>query len=130
MFHYDVALAHRGEYGTSGQESKAVFVGVVLHRSRWHVTVKTEAQELLSGTLPGHWEALRSLLDRHQAHCGHGALGGAAGWVPFQKGRAACGRAVIHLSVRVIGRLRFQDCQPRIGYLGLIACGFVDENHG
>ena len=37
MFHYDVALAHRGEYGTSGQESKTVFVGVDYHRSRWHV---------------------------------------------------------------------------------------------
>ena len=37
MFHYDVALAHRGEYRTSGLESKTVFVGVDLHRSRWHV---------------------------------------------------------------------------------------------
>jgi len=45
MFHYAVPLAHRGEYGTSGQEGKAVFVGVVLHRSRWQVTVRTEDQD-------------------------------------------------------------------------------------
>jgi transposase len=54
-------------YRTSGQESKTVFVGVDLHRLSWHVTVRTEDQELFSGTLPGHWEALRSLLDRYQA---------------------------------------------------------------
>ena len=52
-----------GAYRTSGQEGKAVFVGVDLHRSRWHVTVRTEDQELFSGTLPGHWDTLRSLLD-------------------------------------------------------------------
>ncbi len=55
------------EYRTSGQKGKTVFVGVDLHRLSWHVTVRTEDQELFSGTLPGHWEALRSLLHRYQA---------------------------------------------------------------
>ncbi len=41
-------------------------MGVNLHRSRWHVTARTEDQELRSGTLPGHWEALRSLLDMYR----------------------------------------------------------------
>jgi hypothetical protein len=53
------------EYKSSRQEGKAVFVGVDLHRFKWHVTVRTEDQELFSGTLPGHWEALRRLLDRY-----------------------------------------------------------------
>jgi hypothetical protein len=47
------------EYRTRGQKGKPVFVGVDLHRLSWHVTVRTEDQELFSGTLPGHWEALR-----------------------------------------------------------------------
>lgn len=53
-------------YRTSGQKGKAVFVGVDLHRLRWHVTVMTKDQALFSGTLPGQWEALRYLLDRYR----------------------------------------------------------------
>jgi hypothetical protein len=29
------------EYKSSGQEGKTVFVGVDLHRFKWHVTVRT-----------------------------------------------------------------------------------------
>ncbi|NVM26392.1 MAG: hypothetical protein HWN70_10830, partial [Desulfobacterales bacterium] len=55
------------EYKSGGQEGKTVFVGVDLHRFKWHVTVMAEEQELFSGTVPGHWEALRRLLDRYRA---------------------------------------------------------------
>ena len=41
-------------YRRKAQEGKAVFVGVDLHRSEWHVTVRTEDEELFSGTIPGH----------------------------------------------------------------------------
>jgi transposase len=54
------------DYRRNGQEGKAVFVGVDLHRFKWHVTVRTEDQELFSGTLPGQWEALQRLLDRYR----------------------------------------------------------------
>jgi len=54
------------EYKRSGQEGKTVFVGVDLHRFKWHVTARTEDQELFSGTLPGQWEALRQLLNRYR----------------------------------------------------------------
>jgi transposase len=54
------------EYRRNGQEGKTIFVGVDLHRFKWHVTVRTEDEELFSGTLPGHWEALRRLLDRYR----------------------------------------------------------------
>jgi transposase len=56
------------EYKRSREEGKAVFVGVDLHRFKWHVTVMAEDQELFSGTLPGHWEALRRLLDRYRGN--------------------------------------------------------------
>lgn len=42
------------------------FVGLNLHRSCWHVTVRTEGQELFSGTAPGHWEGLLRLLDTYR----------------------------------------------------------------
>jgi hypothetical protein len=45
------------EYRRNGQEGKTVFVGVDLHRLKWHVTVRTENQELFSGTVPGQWES-------------------------------------------------------------------------
>ena len=48
------------------EEGKTVFVGVNLHRVKWHVTVRTEDEELFSGTVPAHWEALWRLLDRWQ----------------------------------------------------------------
>ncbi|NIM58435.1 MAG: hypothetical protein GTO16_05760 [Candidatus Aminicenantes bacterium] len=32
------------EYRRNGQEGKSVFVGVDLHRFKWHVTVRTEDQ--------------------------------------------------------------------------------------
>ena len=54
------------EYRRSRKEGKTIFVGVDLHRFKWHVTVRTEDQELFSGTLPGQWEALRQLLDRYR----------------------------------------------------------------
>jgi len=56
------------EYRRNGQEGKTVFVGVDLHRFRWHVTVRTEDSELFSGTIPGHWEVLRRLLDRYRSN--------------------------------------------------------------
>ena len=56
------------EYRRNGQEGKTVFVGVDLHRFKWHVTVRTEDQELFSGTLPGQREVLRRLLDRYRGY--------------------------------------------------------------
>ena len=58
--------AQMEDYTRRGEEGKAVFVGVDLHRFKWHVTVMAEDQELFSGTVPGHWEALRRLLDRYR----------------------------------------------------------------
>ena len=40
------------------------------------------------------------------------------------------GMALVHLSVPTIWQPRVQECQLPIEYLGLIACGFMeDENH-
>ena len=54
------------EYRRSREQGKTVFVGVDLHRFKWHVTVMAEDAELFSGTIPGGWDALRRLLDRYR----------------------------------------------------------------
>lgn len=45
-------------------EGKDIFVGIDLHRTRWHVTARTGDDEVYSRSLPGDWEALRKLLVR------------------------------------------------------------------
>jgi len=43
-----------------------VFVGVDLHKRKWHVTIRTVDVELFSGSLPASWPALRRLVDRYK----------------------------------------------------------------
>jgi transposase len=47
--------------------AEAIWVGIDLHRVHWHVTVRSEAIEFFSGAIPGHWESLRTLLERFPA---------------------------------------------------------------
>lgn len=43
-----------------------LYLGIDLHKRSWHVTVRTEATEILSTGIPGKWEALQSLLNRYR----------------------------------------------------------------
>jgi len=45
-----------------------VFVGIDLHKLKWHVTVRTVDLELFSGSIPGKWEALKRILERYKGH--------------------------------------------------------------
>ena len=45
-----------------------LFVGIDLHKLRWHVTIRTVDVELFSASIPGTWEALQRILARY---CGH-----------------------------------------------------------
>jgi transposase len=45
-----------------------LFVGIDLHKRRWHVTIRTLDVELFSGSIPGTWDALRQLLDRYKGN--------------------------------------------------------------
>jgi transposase len=51
-------------------EGKDVFVGVDLHQRSWHITVRTDEDEVFSGSVPGKWEALRDSLLRFKDHAG------------------------------------------------------------
>jgi transposase len=50
------------------QPTSTVYVGVDLHRRRWHVTARTAETELFSASIEGTWDALRRVLDRYRGH--------------------------------------------------------------
>ncbi len=39
-----------------------------MHNRAWHLAIRTAYVELFSGSIPGTWEALRSLLERYKGH--------------------------------------------------------------
>ena len=45
-----------------------LFVGIDLHKHRWHVTIRTVDLELFSASIPGTWEALQRILARYHGH--------------------------------------------------------------
>ncbi len=45
-----------------------LFVGIDLHKNRWHVTIRTMDLELFSASIPGTWEALQRVLARYHGH--------------------------------------------------------------
>jgi hypothetical protein len=50
---------------TSGED---LFVGIGLHKSRWHITIRTVDLELFSASIPGTWEALQAVLARYAGY--------------------------------------------------------------
>jgi transposase len=50
------------------QPGDRVFVGIDLHKKKWHVTARTAEFELFSGSIPGCWKALQQILDRYKGH--------------------------------------------------------------
>jgi transposase len=43
--------------------SEAIYMGLDLHRKSWHLTVRSQHQELKKMSLPPQWEALRRIID-------------------------------------------------------------------
>ena len=50
------------------QPGDKVFVGIDMHKLKWHVTARTVDFELFSGSIPGKWGALQRILDRYKGH--------------------------------------------------------------
>jgi transposase len=48
------------------QPGEALFIGVDLHKERWHVTIRSTDVELWSGSIPGRWESFQLLLHRYR----------------------------------------------------------------
>jgi transposase len=45
-----------------------LFVGIDLHKHKWHVTIRTFDVELFSASIPGSWVSLQRLLDRYEGN--------------------------------------------------------------
>jgi transposase len=45
-----------------------LFVGIDLHKNRWHVTIRTFDVEVFSASIPGTWESLSRVLARYPGH--------------------------------------------------------------
>jgi hypothetical protein len=45
-----------------------LFVGIDLHKRRWHLTIRTFDIELFSASIPGNWEYLQRVLARYDSH--------------------------------------------------------------
>jgi len=45
-----------------------LFIGIDLHKAKWHVTIRSADVELFCGSIPGQWVALRRLLDRYEGN--------------------------------------------------------------
>jgi transposase len=45
-----------------------LFIGIDLHKQRWHVTIRTFDVEVFSASIPGTWEALQRVLARYHGH--------------------------------------------------------------
>ena len=50
---------------TGGED---LFVGIDLHKHRWHVSIRTVDVEVFNASIPGSWEALQRVLARYAGH--------------------------------------------------------------
>jgi transposase len=55
-------------YNMTLPDGEVIYLGIDLHNKSWHVTIRTFELELFSGSIPGTWDALRSLLARYSGH--------------------------------------------------------------
>jgi transposase len=49
-------------------DKEELFIGIDLHKQRWHVTIRTFDVEIFSASIPGTWEALQRVLARYHGH--------------------------------------------------------------
>ena len=47
--------------------SEAIYMGLDLHRKSWHLTIRTQHQELKKMSMPPQWEVLRKIIDDFSA---------------------------------------------------------------
>ena len=58
-------MARRKKELDPGEE---IYVGVDLHKRKWHVTIRTVDVELFSGSIDGNWDSLCGHLKRYRGH--------------------------------------------------------------
>ena len=51
---------------TKQVQGEELFVGIDLHKRRWHVTIRTADVEIFSNSIVGRWEDLRRVINRYK----------------------------------------------------------------
>lgn len=49
-------------------KEETIFVGIDLHKNRWHVTIRTTDIELFCSSIPGSWVSLEKQLNKYREH--------------------------------------------------------------
>jgi hypothetical protein len=47
-------------------QGEELFVGIDLHKRRWHVTIRVVDAEIFSSRIAGRWEKLQRVLNRYR----------------------------------------------------------------
>ena len=47
-------------------QGEELFVGIDLHKRRWHVTIRTADVEIFSSSIAGWWQELKKVLNRYK----------------------------------------------------------------
>jgi len=45
-------------------KGKAVYIGIDVHKEKWHVTARADGEEIFHGSMPSEYECLKKFLDR------------------------------------------------------------------
>jgi hypothetical protein len=46
--------------------NKKVYIGINVHKNSWHVTARTDGEEVFNGSMPASYHSLLKLLERSQ----------------------------------------------------------------
>lgn len=49
-------------------KGEEIFVGLDIHKKRWHMTIRTTDVELFNASIPGKWDALKTHLEKIKNH--------------------------------------------------------------
>ena len=91
--------------GKELQPGDKVYVGIDMHKLKWHVTARTADFELFSGSIPGKWEALQRILGRYQG-LSNGTSGSSIGWVLTEKSPNS---AVVQSALSIVSTAVFRS---------------------
>ena len=51
---------------TNQLQHEELFMGIDLHKRRWHVTIRTADVEIFSNSITGRWQELKKVLNRYK----------------------------------------------------------------
>jgi transposase len=69
MNNYRITMLKGNPEHQGSEIQPTLHVGIDMHKVSWHVTIIKGEMEVFHGTIPGSWQALHRLLERHLVGC-------------------------------------------------------------